>query len=92
MNKSLLISLAFIFYFIISTTIARAQEYEFRKVNKAELLKKESDIESDAGAEILHLNKEIYFDITPYTISLITEVHKRIKFYDTDVEDLKYAT
>jgi len=92
MNKSLLICLAFIFHFVISTTITRAQEYEFRKVNKEELLKKESDIESDAGAEILYLNKEIYFDITPYTISLITEVHKRIKFYDTDAEDIKYAT
>lgn len=69
-----------------------AQEVELRDVSKEELLKTESDIDNAAGAEILYYNKQVYYDVGYTSIELITEVHKRIKFYNNRPEDLSYAT
>lgn len=78
--------------FIIASSSIVAQEYELREVSKEELLKTKSEIDTAAGAEVLYLNKKVYYDIGSSFINLVTEVHKRIKFYNTRPEDLKYAT
>jgi len=69
-----------------------AQEIEFREVSKEELKQRKSAIDTAAGAEILYYNKEVYYDVSFTSVHLITEVHKRIKFYNNRPEDLAYAT
>lgn len=69
-----------------------AQEIEFREVSKEELQQRKSTIDTAAGAEILYYNKEVYYDVSFTSVHLITEVHKRIKFYNNRPEDLAYAT
>ncbi|MFI2744029.1 transglutaminase domain-containing protein [Zhouia sp. PK063] len=70
----------------------RAQDYDFGKVSEAELKEAKSDIDSTAGAEILYFHQDSYIEITTASPQLITEVHKRIKFYNNRPEDFEFAT
>jgi len=69
-----------------------AQDYKLREVSKEELEKQYSEIDSTTGAEILFYDKNVYYDVTFTSIDIITEVRKRIKFYNNRPEDLEYAT
>ena len=69
-----------------------SQDYKLREVSKAELQKSYSAIDSTAGAEILYYDKEVYYDVSYNSVVLVTEIRKRIKFYNNRPEDLKYAT
>ncbi len=60
-----------------------AQEYKFGKVSKAELLEISYPTDSSANAAILYESKNIYYDYNQsYGFRLITEVYKRVKFYN----------
>ncbi|MEO2061260.1 MAG: transglutaminase domain-containing protein [Mesonia sp.] len=63
-----------------------------REVSKEELQQSASEIDSTAGAEILYFDKKVYYEVSVSSVELVTEVRKRIKFYDTRPEDLEYAT
>lgn len=78
--------------FLLSSLISFSQEIKFGEVSKEELKATHSKLDSTAGAEILYINKDIYYEPGPYGYQLITEIHKRIKFYDTNDEDLQHAT
>lgn len=84
--------LILLIFLSLKFTLVNAQEVEFRNVTKEELLKEKSDIDSTAGAEILYYNREVFFNVTYSSVYLVTEVHKRIKFYNDRPEDLAYAT
>ncbi|SHJ12545.1 protein of unknown function [Mesonia phycicola] len=84
--------LILLIFLSLKFTLVNAQEVEFRNVTKEELLKQKSDIDSTAGAEILYYNREVFFNVTYSSVYLVTEVHKRIKFYNDRPEDLAYAT
>ncbi|GAA4277141.1 DUF3857 domain-containing protein [Aquimarina mytili] len=60
-----------------------AQEYKFGKVSKEELLETSYPTDSSANAAVLYENKKIYYDYNQsYGFRLITEVYKRVKFYN----------
>ncbi|WP_121667058.1 DUF3857 domain-containing protein [Mesonia aquimarina] len=69
-----------------------AQEIEFGKVSKDELRAAKSSINPNSGAEILYINKQVHFESSPHGYNIVTEIHKRIKFYDDQSEDLENAT
>ncbi len=83
-RKLLIIALIFNF------SITFAQDYEFGKVSKEELLEKEHPLEKDAHAAILYRNQNTYYYSGSGYANLITEVHERIKIYSKDGFD--YAT
>ena len=76
----------------ILTANLYSQNYELREVSKEELQQSASEIDSTAGAEILYFDKKVYYEVSVSSVELVTEVRKRIKFYDTRPEDLEYAT
>lgn len=77
---------------ILNLQFAQAQKFEFAEIIKNDLKKAESTIDSTAGVEILEFHKDVYFDVRAHSVNLITKVYKKIKFYNTGSEDLKYAT
>ncbi len=60
-----------------------AQEYKFGKVSKEELLEASYPADSSATAAVLYESKKVYYEYNQSDgFRLITEVFKRIKFYD----------
>ncbi|WP_298495738.1 DUF3857 domain-containing protein [uncultured Algibacter sp.] len=80
----LLISLCF-------SITAFAQDYDFGKVSKEELLEKFNPLDSTANATYLYKNRRTYFQYNQGEgFEQITEVHERIKIYNQ--EGFDYAT
>nr|WP_298794410.1 transglutaminase domain-containing protein [uncultured Allomuricauda sp.] len=68
-----------------------AQDYKFRKVSKEELKEKVYAKDSTAPAAYLYINRKSFYRYSKGEgLFLITEIHKRIKIYNTDGFD--YAT
>lgn len=59
-----------------------AQEYEYGEVDKEELLQKSYKSDTTANAVILLNKKKVHFTTIGGKLFAITEVHKRIKFYN----------
>ncbi len=78
LNKLILLGVVL----MISTT-SLAQEYKFGKVSKEELLEKAYPQDSSANAAVLYEKRKVYFDYNQsFGFRVITEVHKRVKFYN----------
>lgn len=82
----------FILIFVLSTSFIHAQKFKFTEITKNDLEKTESTIDSTAGVEILEFHKFVYFDVWTHSTNLVTKVYKKVKFYNTNAEDLNYAT
>ena len=77
------------FYFFIislfSVCLLQAQDYKFGKVSEEEVLEKEHPEFKEANAAILFREHRVYYDIQRNSgLSLITEVHERIKIYNKE--------
>ncbi|PKD15793.1 hypothetical protein APR41_10900 [Salegentibacter salinarum] len=77
------------FYFFIislfSVCLLQAQDYKFGKVSKEEVQQKEHPTFDEANAAILFRKHRVYYEINKNTgISLVTNVHERIKIYNKD--------
>ncbi len=69
---------------LIAITL-RAQDYSFGKVSKEELKKTQSDIDTEANAEILYKNESIYYYLNQEKGFIQKrEVHLRIKIYNKE--------
>ncbi|GLB49066.1 DUF3857 domain-containing protein [Neptunitalea lumnitzerae] len=68
----------------------QAQEYKMGEVTKEELQEEKCSFDEDASAAILYSHRESYIFATSNSVSLITEIYKKIKIYDT--EGFDYAT
>jgi hypothetical protein len=82
------------FYFfiisVLSVCLLQAQNYKFGKVSKEEVLEKVHPKYKEANAAILFREHRVYYDLNQNTgLSLVTEVHERIKIYNK--EGLKWA-
>ncbi|MEO9478774.1 MAG: transglutaminase [Maribacter dokdonensis] len=81
----ILISLIFISTFLV------AQNTDYGKVSKEELLQDFNSIDSTASAAYLYKYRKTYFNyVSGVGFSLITDVHERIKIYNK--EGFEYAT
>lgn len=67
-----------------------SQEVEFGKISKEELLEKSYSKDESANAVVLYKNKNTYFNSSSGVVSLVTQVHERIKIYNK--EGFDYAT
>ncbi|MEW7290903.1 transglutaminase [Aquimarina sp. 2304DJ70-9] len=68
---------------LILSVSSFAQEYKFGKVSKEELLESSYPSDSSANAAVLYEKKKVYFDYNQSEgFRVITEVFKRIKFYN----------
>ena len=68
-----------------------AQNYKFRKVSKEELSEKVYAKDSTAPAAYLYVKRKSYYRyVNNEGLTLVTEIHKRIKFYSK--EGFDYAT
>lgn len=86
MNKKLVFILLFILGFQLN-----AQNYKFRKVSKEELSEETYAKDSTASAAYLYNNRNSFYRYTKGDgFTLVTEIHKRIKIYNSDGFD--YAT
>ena len=77
------------FYFFIislfSVCLLQAQDYKFGKVSEEEVLEKEHPEFKEANAAILYRKQRVYYDIQKNSgLTLITEVHERIKIYNKE--------
>ncbi len=63
-----------------SATSQTTQPYGAVSVEDLEM--KQCDFQKDANAEVLFKKGDLYFDISPRTVSIIEEVHKRIKIFN----------
>ena len=68
-----------------------AQNYKFKKVSKEELSEKVYAKDSTAPAAYLYVKRKSYYRyVNNEGLTLVTEIHKRIKFYSK--EGFDYAT
>ena len=77
------------FYFFIislfSVCLLQAQDYKFGKVSEEEVLEKEHPQYKEANAAILYRKQRVYYEIQKNSgLSLVTEVHERIKIYNKE--------
>ncbi|MEX0360551.1 MAG: transglutaminase, partial [Allomuricauda sp.] len=85
MKKSIL-AIALVF-----TCCVHAQEFKFGKVSKEELLEDKYVNDSSASAAYLYKKRTSYYQYSKGAgTKLITEIHKRIKVYNT--EGFDYAS
>ena len=80
----LLLLLAFCSVYVFS------QDFEFGEVSKSELEEKQYPSDPSAHAAVLFKNQNTFFQSANGNLSVITEVHERIKIYDK--EGFDYAT
>ncbi len=77
------IYLSFIALFLVVG--ASAQDFDFGKVSKEEVLEKSHPVHKDANAAILFREQRTYYDLNNTTgFTLITDVHERVKIYNKD--------
>ncbi|WP_209405683.1 DUF3857 domain-containing protein [Pseudozobellia sp. WGM2] len=62
-------------------TTVQAQEIEFGKISKEELLEKEYALDPEAEALVLYRGQNTYLQSASGITRMITEVHERIKIY-----------
>lgn len=62
-----------------------AQDYKYGKVSKEELLEKFYPLDSSANAAVLYNNRKTYFEYQANEgFMVITEIHERIKIYNSE--------
>jgi len=65
--------------------LLQAQDYKFGKVSEEEVLEKEHPQYKEANAAILYRKQRVYYEIQKNSgLSLVTEVHERIKIYNKE--------
>lgn len=75
----------FSFLFLLTATLTQAQDFKFGKVSEAEVAEKTHPEYEEANAAVLFREHTTYYDINKNTgITLVTEVHERIKIYNQD--------
>ena len=85
MKKLLLI------YLVLNIQGLTAQDYDFGKVSKEEILEKYNSSDSSAAATYLYKYRKSYFNYYQNEgFELVTEIHERVKVYNKDGFD--YAT
>lgn len=72
-------------FFIIT---AKGQDYKFGKISKEELEETKYNQFPEAHAAVLYEHRESYILNSYSSISLITEMYKKIKIYDQDAVDV----
>lgn len=73
------------FFALFLVVGANAQDFDFGKVSKEEVLEKNHPIYKDANAAVLYREETSFYDVNKTTgFTLITEVHERIKIYNKD--------
>jgi len=77
------------FYFFIislfSVCLLQAQDYKFGKVSKEEVLEKEHPKFKEANAAVLFREHNVFYEITKNKgLTLVTEIHERIKIYNKE--------
>ncbi|PZD77707.1 DUF3857 domain-containing protein [Mesonia sp. K7] len=77
---------------ILLTQISFSQDLKYGKISEEILKQDQSLIDATADAEIIDFEKKIYFELTGNELMLVTEVHKRIKFYNTSDDALSHAS
>jgi Domain of Unknown Function with PDB structure (DUF3857)/Transglutaminase-like superfamily len=80
----------YILMFLTSLQFVIAQDLEFGKVSKDELLEKVYLPDVSANAVVLYKNQSTWFVSTNGVNSLVTEIHERIKIYNN--EGFDFAT
>ncbi len=69
--------------FLLIVTTSFAQEYRFGEVSKEELLETSYPLDSTADAAVLYESRKVHFNyIQSEGFQIVTEVFKRIKFYN----------
>ena len=61
-----------------------SQEIQFGKISKEELLENSYSKDSSANAAVLYKYQNTYFSSSTSSVSLITEIHERIKIYNNE--------
>ncbi|ULC59255.1 DUF3857 domain-containing protein [Flaviramulus sp. BrNp1-15] len=83
------LSILLLVFFISFTGFA--QDYDFGKISKEELIEKFNPLDSSASATYLYKYRRTYYNyVQGQGFQLITDVHERIKIYNQ--EGFKYAT
>ncbi|WP_081912590.1 transglutaminase domain-containing protein [Salegentibacter sp. Hel_I_6] len=77
------------FYFFIislfSVCLLQAQDFKFGKVSKEEVLEKEHPKFKEANAAVLFREHNVFYEITKNKgLTLVTEIHERIKIYNKE--------
>ena len=70
--------------FLLFSLTAIAQDYDFGKISKEELLEKTCSIDSTANAAILYQYRNTYFSSNAAGLTLTTQIQKRIKIYNKE--------
>lgn len=77
-------------FLLISTQFNYAQEIEFGKVSKEELLEDSYVNDQSANAAVLYKYQNTYLLATNGNVELLTDIHERVKIYNK--EGFDYAT
>ena len=77
--------ISIVFAFLVMSFCTQAQNFQYGKVSKAEVLETSHPIDQEADAAVLLRSRKTSFEIlNDFEFSVVTEVHERIKIYSTD--------